>query len=414
VSGAEPERYAPPNGTVHGLIDPDREIPLLLGIIQAVASGPEVEPLAAAVARLITEATATDVCFVHVLDDTERSLTLLGATPPFDEQTGQVTLPLGSGVTGWVASHREPAVISEGKRSDPRYVPIASLRGSEFTSMASVPMESDPGGLVGVLNVHTIQRREFTARDIELLVAIGRLVAGALHQARAHRQLAARERAHERFAEQVIAAQEGERRRLANDIHDGISQRLLTLSYHLDAAARIIHDEPDEGAAQIALARNLVDLTLDEARAAIGGLRPPVLEDMGLAGGLRSLARSLPDLELQLELFDGRLPEHVELALYRIAQECVQNIQKHARASSAQLRFSVRDGVARLEASDDGIGFDISSGTPLGRPDGYGLHSMAERAELVGGQLHMMSRPGSGTTVVATVPLTTEPNGKGS
>jgi two-component system, NarL family, sensor kinase len=186
---------------------------------------------------LIVEATATDVCFVHVLDDAGRSLTLAGATPPFNGQVGRVRLPIGTGVAGWVAEHGEPAVIVDDKHADPRYLPIPALRGVDYTSMASVPMTSDLAGLVGVLNVHAVVRREFTARDIRLLTSIGRLVAGALHSARLHRRLVARERANERFTEQVIAAQETERRRLAGDIHDGISQRLVSLGYHLDAAA---------------------------------------------------------------------------------------------------------------------------------------------------------------------------------
>lgn len=393
-------------GPALGLTSPERANALLLGIIDAASSGPRVEPLAAAVAGLITDATATDVCFVHVLDDTERSLTLAGATPPFDQQVGLVQLPIGSGVTGWVASHREPAVIVEHKESDPRYVPIPALRGTEFTSMASVPMESDLSGLVGVLNVHTVRRREFTGRDLELLKTIGRLVAGAMHQARMHRKLEARERAHERFAEQVIAAQEAERRRLAGDIHDGISQRLVTLSYHLDAAGHTLEDDPAAAAEQIGLARGLVDLTLDEARAAIGGLRPPVLDDLGLAGGLASLARSIPQLEIEMELVDERLPEHVEIALYRIAQECLQNITKHAKATLARLRFQVYRGTAWLEVVDDGVGFD--AGAPASGDEhsgGYGMQSMAERAELVGGRLRVISRRGSGTTVIATVPI---------
>ena len=382
----------------------DRELALLRELIRAASSGPGVEPLAAAAARIITEATATDVCFVHVLDDSERALTLAGATPPFDAEIGKIRLPLGQGISGWVASHRQPVVISHDKESDPRYRPFESLRGRDFTSMVSVPMETGPGGLVGVLNVHTVDRREFTPRDVELLLVIGRLIAGALHQARLHRQLVARERAHENFVEQVIQAQEIERRRLAGDIHDGISQRLVTLSYRLDAAARAV--EPQAVAEQLAAARELVALTLQEARAAISGLRPPVLDDLGLSGGLASLARSIPRIEIDVDLAETRVPDHIELALYRIAQECLQNVVKHAEAGRARLTFAVDDGVARLEIVDDGKGFDTFE-HPLGSDEmgGYGLLSMAERAEIVGGRLHIRSRPGAGTTVTAAIPL---------
>jgi two-component system, NarL family, sensor kinase len=194
---------------------------------------------------------------------------------------------------------------------------------------------------------------------------------------------------------------------MAGDIHDGISQRLIGLSYYLDAASHAADREAAEVAAQLAQARDLLGLALDEARSAIGGLRPPVLDDLGLAGGLASLARSTPQIETEVHLVDLRLPEHVEIALYRIAQECLQNVVKHAHAATATLRFDVQDGDARLEVSDDGIGFDTSAPA---EPDhdamrGYGLQSMVERAELVGGRLHLRSRPGAGTAVTVTVPL---------
>jgi two-component system, NarL family, sensor kinase len=405
LSGNDGPRGAGANA-VRDLVDADRELVLLRELIQAASSGPGVEPLAAAAARMITAATGADVCFVHVLDDSDRSLTLTGATPPFDSEVGKIRLPLGSGISGWVASHREPVVISHDKEADPRYMPFQSLRGRDFTSMVSVPMETDPGGLVGVLNVHTVERREFTEGDVELLLVIGRLIAGAMHQARLHRQLVARERAHENFVEQVIEAQEIERRRLASDIHDGISQRLITLSYRLDAARRAVGENAATVAEQLGKARELVELTLQEARAAIGGLRPPVLDDLGLAGGLASLARSIPQIDVDVELADTRLPDHIEMALYRIAQECLQNVVKHARATRARLTFAVDEDTARLEIIDDGIGFDTFE-HPLGADEmgGYGLLSMAERAEIVGGRLNIRSRPGSGTAVTATIPL---------
>jgi two-component system, NarL family, sensor kinase len=393
----------PPGGQRLGLADPERENALLVAIIEAISAGPDLQPLAASVARLIVEATETDVCFVHVLDDNGGALTLMGATPPFDRQVGLIHLPVGEGVSGWVASHRKPTVIAAGKETDPRYRYFPELGGQDYTSMVSVPMESRPTGLVGVLNVHTRQRRDFTDRDVRLLSSIGSLVAGTVHQARLHRRLAAREHAAERFAEQMIAAQEAERRRLAGDIHDGITQRLVSLAFHLDAAADAVSRDTGSAARELARARELTDLTMDEAYAAIAGLRPPVLDDLGLADGLASLARSIAQVQVRVDGTDCRLPEHVMIALYRIAQEALQNVVKHAGATQAEVELRCDASSARLRVTDDGQGFDVSA-----RPGGdspYGLRSMAERAELIGGKLTVTSRPGIGTTVTATVPV---------
>jgi len=393
----------PPAGHRLGLADTEQENALLVGIIDAISAGPDLQPLAASVARLIVEATATDVCFVHVLDDKGGALTLMGATPPFDRQVGRIHLPVGEGVSGWVASHREPAVITAGKEADPRYRYFPELGGGDYTSMVSVPMESRPTGLVGVLNVHTRQRRDFTDRDVRLLSSIGSLVAGAVHQARLHRRLAAREHAAERFAEQVIAAQEAERRRLAGDIHDGITQRLVSLAFHLDAAADAVLADTDVSARELARARELTDLTLDEVHAALAGLRPPVLDDLGLTDGLASLARSIAQVEVRVVGTECELPEHVMIALYRIAQEALQNVVKHAHATQAEVELRCDAKRVLLRVTDDGRGFDIGA-----RPDSessYGLRSMTERAELIGGSLSVTSRPGIGTTVTATAPV---------
>jgi signal transduction histidine kinase len=389
-----------------GFADSEDENALLAGVVEAISAGPELGPVAARIAGLIVAATATDVCFVHVLDDSGAALTLAGATPPFDAAVGSVRLLVGEGVSGWVARHGEPVTITDGKQGDPRYRYFPGLHGEEFTSMASVPMASRPSGLVGVLNVHTRSRRIFTERDVVLLTTIGSLVAGAVHQARLHRQLAAREHAHERFAERVIAAQEAERRRLAADIHDGISQRLISLSYHLDAAADALWDAPEFTGEQLVLARQMIDLTLNEARAAISGLRPPVLDDLGLADSLASLARSIHAVQVTVDADDCALPEHVEIALYRIAQEALQNVVKHAGATAASVVLRCDPGMVSLRIADDGAGFDLEG---AGDRSGFGLRGMAERADLVGGRLDVLSDPGRGTTIEARVPGSAPP-----
>nr|BFE82797.1 GAF domain-containing sensor histidine kinase [Planobispora longispora] len=352
-----------------GLTDPEREARLLSRIIETISTGLDLGEVVQGVAALITETTETDVCFVHLLDDSGRRLVLRGATPPFDELAGRIELNLGEGVAGWVAAHGRPVVIDDDKLADPRYKYIPQLRGEDFTSMCSVPIATRPGHLVGVLNVHTRVRRAFTYADVELLHSVGGLIAGPIENARLHRRLAEREEAMERFAERVVLAQETERRRLAGEIHDGISQRIVSLSYHLSAALDALPPESAHHvtAEQIRRARALADDALAETRSAIEGLRPPVLDDLGLPASLASLARSFPQLTVEVDLAPVRLPGHVETAIYRVAQEALSNVARHSGAGSAVISLAVRSGDVELEIEDDGVGFDPPAwpSTPL-------------------------------------------------
>jgi two-component system, NarL family, sensor kinase len=388
-----------------GLADPDSDAELLHRVIEILSAGLDLDVVVQRVASLITETTSTDVCFVHLLDPAGDRLQLRGATPPFDQLAGRIELPVGQGVSGWVAAHCEPAAIIDNKRADPRYLYIPELRGEDFTSMASVPMITRPGDLVGVLNVHTRNRREFTKADLELLGSVAGLMAGAIENASLHSRLAEREEAMERFAERIVLLQETERRRLAGEIHDGISQRIVSLSFHLSAAADAVATDPAGAAKQIARAQELAAGALDETRDAIAGLRPPVLDDLGLAASLESLARSIPLPNVQVDTVTTSMPEHVETAIYRIAQEALQNVMKHASAAHVQLRLSVAAGAVLLEVSDDGAGFDPATTAKRTGPVGYGLPGMQQRAELLGGQLTADSAPGRGTVVRLRIPV---------
>src|ERR1035438_2975305 len=145
-------------------------------------------------------------------------------------------------------------------------------------------------------------------------------------------------------------------RRPAGDIHDGISARLISLSYRLDAAADALWDAPEFTGEQLVLARQMIDLTLNEARAAISGLRPPVLDDLGLADGLASLARNIHAVQVTVDADESDLPEHVEIALYRIAQEALQNVVKHSGAAAASVVLRCDPGLVSLQIADDGAG----------------------------------------------------------
>lgn len=355
------------------------------------------------VARLVVQTTRADACFVHVVDHEAGDLVLAGATPEsFDRLAGTIRLRLGEGVAGWVAEHGEPAVVDD-KWTDPRYVYIPALRGEDFVSMVSVPMRRPEGVVIGVLNVHARSARHFDDDDVNRLAEVAGLLAGIVENAVLFDRLATRERQLERFAARTIELQEIDRRRLAGDIHDGISQRLVSAFYHLSAASSL--SGPGDVLVELHATSALLSDALDEARRAIVGLRPAILDDLGLAAGITSLAGTLAGdvtTEVDVNLESCSLPTHVETALYRIVQEAVQNVAKHARASLVQITLWGAGGSLHLIVRDDGVGFDVEGAA---RPMSFGLVGLAERAALIGAHLDVRSQVGEGTTIAVTVPI---------
>ncbi len=389
-----PIRLTPP-----GAPAPDGE-GLLGQIVELSSTERDIRLLAGSVASLVVRATQADACFVHVVDHERGELTLVGATPErFAGLAGTIRLKLGDGIAGWVARTGEAALVDD-KWADPRYRYIPALRGEDFASLVSVPMRRPQGLVVGVLNVHSRRARYFGAGDVERLARVADLVAGMVDNAVLYEKLTVREHELERFAARTIELQELDRRRIAADIHDGVSQRLVSAGYYLTAAS----DRAGAGnSEQISAAARLIRDALDETRKAIAGLRPTILDDLGLPAAISSVAADLgADLTVEAQLDDCRLAGHVEIALYRIAQEALQNVAKHARASRAQVRLRRLEESVLFEVSDDGVGFDLDAQL---RSECYGLANLAERAALLGARFEVRSAAGCGTTVIVEVPL---------
>ena len=391
---------------------PDAWSVLLRRIIEITGEDLDLREVVQRVAALIIEANRSDVCFVHLVDEERGCLVLAGATPPFDELAGTIELAIGEGVAGWVAQHGRPLVVDD-KWNDPRYKYIPALRGEDFASLVSLPMMQRGRRVVGVVNVHSRTQRTHSEEELAVLSDVAGLLAGIVENARLYSRLAEREAELERFAARTVELQELERRRVAADIHDGISQRLVSLWYHLSAADEALADHPDVVASELAAAKELATAALDEARGTIVGLRPAVLDDLGLGPGLESLAHSTPGVHAKVEVDAGPLAPHVETALFRIAQEALQNVAKHALASSVRVTLTATDVGVRLVVADDGRGFDPERARDERRPDAFGLVGMQERAALVGARMTIAAAPGRGATVTVDVPLasteTTEP-----
>lgn len=214
-----------------------------------------------------------------------------------------------------------------------------------------------------------------------------------------------------------IQVQEEERRRIASDIHDGVTQRVVGIWYRLLALEKLLPapagtDGPQHEARQaMQTIKAQVEITMQEARAAIFNLRPSTLDDLGLIPSLRSLVsefRAETPMDIEMEVLgERRLPDYVEVGIYRIVQEGLRNVAKHAQAAHARLTVRMTDEQVRLTLSDDGRGFQQRKKAG-NRLKSFGLESMAERAQMMGAELFVRTAPGDGTQVRVSIPIPRE------
>lgn len=210
-----------------------------------------------------------------------------------------------------------------------------------------------------------------------------------------------------RLSSLSLSAQEEERKRIARDLHDDTAQSLTSLLVRL----RLLERMGDPGKAREGLLelRELAAETLEGVRRLALDLRPSALDDLGLAAALRWYVSEFTQrwgIEVELEIvgLDGRLPAEVELVLYRVAQEALTNVAKHAQASRVKVTLEQRGRRVRLVLADDGCGFDVEAAL-RSKERGLGLFGMEERLSLVGGKVSIQSQPGHGTRVEAEVTL---------
>lgn len=257
----------------------------------------------------------------------------------------------------------------------------------------------------------------FDDADEALVTALAAFAAGAIETAELlaseRNRAAAEERGRSRrdLLGQVIAAQEAERARVSRDLHDDVGQSLTSVLLGL----RLVEDslvEPDVDATdlrrRLAELRELVAEGLRRARQLAFDLRPTVLDDVGLTAALQRLTDSVASrsgLKIDLDIAglapDERLPTAIETVIYRVVQEALTNIVRHAIATTASVTLAGRDTTVRIFVEDDGIGFDPEQTSTRAH---LGIQGMLERAELVGGTVSVTSAVGAGTTIVLEVP----------
>jgi signal transduction histidine kinase len=319
-------------------------------------------------------------------------------------------LPIGESLSGRVAKE-DRALISTNLTEDLRHDPAhqAQARAYGFHAWLGVPLRGREG-VVGVLFVADRGERSFDQADIRMLEAFADQAAIAIDNARLYQELGEREGRLRELVGRLLLAQEEERRRVAYEVHDGLAQLAAAAQQHLEAFAS--HYRPRSPGRQQELQRalDLAQRTVREARQVIGDLRPAALDDFGLATALRLEVDALRaegwQMSFEQRLGSRRLPPMIETALFRVAQEALANVRKHARTTRVLLRLERRARIVCLQVRDWGRGFQpaavLASSGPSER---VGLLGMQERIAWLGGRCTVRSRPGGGTRIVVEVPL---------
>jgi signal transduction histidine kinase len=209
----------------------------------------------------------------------------------------------------------------------------------------------------------------------------------------------------------LINAQEDERKRVARELHDELGQSLSGLSLHSEAMERFILSDPERAIQQLSITRELIGLTTHQMYELILALRPSVLDDLGLAAALRSLAERVLNgtginFKLDTSGLARRLPPSIETTLYRIFQEALSNIVKHSGADQVKITLARGEGNFQGEIADNGHGFNLEDiDWKANSPRGLGLLGMQERLVLCGGSLEIISGKGEGTRIQVFIPL---------
>ena len=366
----------------------------LLGILstsQALSSETSIAGLHARVAQVLGAMTgATDVALL-VWNDEHRQWVLPATGRVGGASTGD-TAPMS--VLHYLERTREPLVVPDATNDD-RFARDPYFADADCCSLLALPILSR-GRLRAVLLLENrLLRAAFTAERLSAVNLIAGQLAVSLDNAQLYDQLAA-------SRARVVATADETRRRIERNLHDGAQQSLVGLALGLRAVGGLVPRGADELTSELDELAAQASAVIDELRELARGIHPAVLAEGGLPPALDTLAnRSTVPVELDVRV-ERRLPEHIEIAAYYVVAEALTNVAKHAHASQVTVSAKTHGHTLILSIDDDGIG-----GADSGQ-QGSGLIGLKDRVEVLGGQMHISSPPGSGTSLNVTIPLHSE------
>ncbi|HLO04888.1 MAG TPA: GAF domain-containing sensor histidine kinase [Symbiobacteriaceae bacterium] len=301
-----------------------------------------------------------------------------------------IRLVAENSLAGLVMTSGQPHV-SRTPRTDPLLNQGLVDKGS-WEDVIEAPLRAKDK-VLGVLVVGSSEPNQFDEQDIRLLTLLANQAGIFLQNARL-----------QQGTKQTAVLEE--RNRLARELHDSVTQVLFGLTLNLESAAGLMERRPERAAELITRAQEMAAEALAEMRSLIFELRPSALQEKGLAMALTNhvnLFRRRQDLAVTLQItVEDRLDPDIELCLYRVAQEALHNVTKHAKATHVLISYRAEPGAVTLTVADDGVGIETTEST---RNQSFGMIGMKERVEAIGGRLTVTTAPGEGTTIQARIPM---------
>ncbi|MBI4790205.1 MAG: GAF domain-containing protein [Chloroflexi bacterium] len=335
-----------------------------------------------------------------------------------DDDAADLRLATTTGANGTIAPPRPDSLIAVVAATGQPHVLNAGIQeplfqaGDTFNwhapSTAAFPMKLGEQ-VLGVLRISSMARRTFTREDVRILNLLTDQAAVALGNARLYKSLSEREERVRMLMQKLAQIQDEERRLIGLDLHDGLTQLIISANMHLNTLDSMIAQSAEPSARrELGQSRTLLQHAIDEARRVIAELRPTAVEDWGLADGLRRFVLEVGAAEgwrceTAINLDGVELSAPAEHAIFRIAQEALSNARKHAATDWLRVRLQPDYGDLVLTVQDSGRGFDFAASAA--EADHVGLISMRERARMLGGVCEITSQPGQGTSICVRVPL---------
>jgi signal transduction histidine kinase len=323
----------------------------------------------------------------------------------------------GQGVVGRVLQTGR-AILIDDISVDPRIAYPGLVASEGLRAFAAVPLKTDDR-VLGVITIASHTPRKFSADDIQLLDSISSQIAIAVENAMLHQEMQRKEESRGELLSEIFSIQEEERKRIARELHDETSQSLASLAASLEAIAGSLPPEAGEAGSRIRKMEQVAINVLDEIHKLIYELRPSLLDDLGLVAATRWLAEKNLEtggttIHFKTTGKARRLPSKLETTLFRVIQEAITNIARHAHASDVGITLQFRKYVIRAVIRDNGRGFNVEEAiSSRDRPRGLGLLGMKERVGLMNGSMNIHSYPDKGTDIDIEIPIEVEaPHGQ--